>query len=130
MIIGMPEAGLIPIPRKLAQRGIKDMLRISDGRMSGTAGGSIILHVSPESVVADSVFGVVEDGDMICCNVEQRSLTLQVSDEAIKARISKKMDSRKQSPPQRGYRGLYERCVGQAETGADFDFLTANGPRT
>lgn len=61
----MPEAGMIPIPRKLAAQGVHDMLRISDGRMSGTAGGSIILHVSPEAADPDSVFGIVEDGDMI-----------------------------------------------------------------
>lgn len=126
----MPEAGLIPIPRKLGQRGVKDMLRISDGRMSGTAGGSIILHVSPESVVPESVFGIVEDGDMICCNVEERSLTLQVDESVIKERFERKKDTRKmeEERPKRGYRGLYERCVGQAETGADFDFLTARGP--
>ncbi|KAF5016071.1 hypothetical protein F66182_12365, partial [Fusarium sp. NRRL 66182] len=66
---GMPEAGMIPIPRKLAARGVTDMLRISDGRMSGTAGGTIILHVSPESAIPNSPFGVIQTGDTIICDV-------------------------------------------------------------
>lgn len=138
---GMPEAGLIPIPRKFARQGVMDMLRISDGRMSGTAGGSIVLHVSPESAQVDSVLGIVKDGDRITCNVEQRVLRLEVSEEEIKERLSKRKDrilgrandiiepsvtvSRR---ARRGYRGLYERSVNQAHLGADFDFLTASGP--
>lgn len=135
---GMPEAGLIPIPRKLAARGIKDMLRLSDGRMSGTAGGSIVLHISPEAALPDSVLGVVQNGDYISCNVEGRSLTLDVSDEEIRARIEDrkqrldgKLEQRgpadKKREPTRGYRGLYERCVTQAQDGVDFDFLVADG---
>lgn len=133
---GMPEAGLIPIPRKLAAAGVKDMLRISDGRMSGTAGGTIILHVSPESALPGSPFGVVETGDMITCDVENRRLQLEISDEELKARIERKKKTllEAQSPwmarqSKRGYRGLYERSVNQAQDGADFDFLTAAGPR-
>jgi dihydroxy-acid dehydratase len=131
---GMPEAGLIPIPRKLAEQGVTDMLRISDGRMSGTAGGTIVLHVSPESVVAGSCFGVVRDGDIIVCDVETRSLILDVGEQEIARRFVEKeaagkkkggvMEERK---TRRGYRGLYERSVNQAEEGADFDFLTAKG---
>lgn len=131
---GMPEAGLIPIPKKLAAAGVKDMLRLSDGRMSGTAGGTIILHISPEAAVPDSPFGVVETGDMITCDIESRRLHLNVSDDVLRARISQRkqllegetgpVQARKQ---RRGYRGLYERSVNQAHEGTDFDFLTAGG---
>ncbi|KAL2837896.1 dihydroxy-acid/6-phosphogluconate dehydratase [Aspergillus pseudodeflectus] len=128
---GMPEAGLLPIPRKLAAAGVKDMLRISDGRMSGTAGGTIILHVSPESAVPESPFGVVRTGDVIVCDVEKRRLHLDISDEELKARIeTRKAEAvRDAKPRQRGYRGLYERSVNQAQDGADFDFLAADGDR-
>lgn len=131
---GMPEAGLIPIPKKLAAVGVKDMLRLSDGRMSGTAGGTIVLHISPEAVVPGSPFGVIETGDLITCDIENRRLHLNVSDEVLKTRIAQRklvlegdtgqVQARKQ---RRGYRGLYERCVNQAHEGTDFDFLTANG---
>ncbi|KAL4900021.1 hypothetical protein BDW74DRAFT_171105 [Aspergillus multicolor] len=126
---GMPEAGLLPIPRKLAAAGVKDMLRISDGRMSGTAGGTIILHVSPESAVRESPFGIVQTGDIITCNVDTRKLHLEISDEELKARIEarKAAAAAEIKPRQRGYRGLYERSVNQAQDGADFDFLTADG---
>ncbi|THZ86776.1 putative dihydroxy-acid dehydratase [Aureobasidium pullulans] len=132
---GMPEAGVIPIPRKLAAQGVQDMLRISDGRMSGTVGGTIILHVSPESAVAESVFGVVEDGDMIDFNLETRSLNLRVWDDEIARRINSKSKSTecrsvgRARKVARGYRGLYERSVNQAELGCDFDFLTAEGSK-
>ncbi|KKK24030.1 hypothetical protein ARAM_005934 [Aspergillus rambellii] len=127
---GMPEAGLLPIPRKLASAGVKDMLRISDGRMSGTAGGTIVLHISPEATLPESPFGVVQSGDLITCDAEARKLHLEISEEELNARI----EARRQAsvaaggkPRQRGYRGLYERSVNQAEKGADFDFLTSNG---
>ncbi|CAG7925652.1 unnamed protein product [Penicillium olsonii] len=139
---GMPEAGMIPIPRKLASKGVLDMLRISDGRMSGTAGGSIILHISPEAANPSSVLGVVRDGDIITCDVENCRLQIEISDEEIRRRIEKKKaeveDSRNTETgvqpswiareKMRGYRGLYMRSVLQAEQGADFDFLTASGP--
>jgi dihydroxy-acid dehydratase len=131
---GMPEAGLIPIPRKLAAQGVQDMLRISDGRMSGTAGGTIILHVSPESADPESTFGIVRDGDMIVVDASNRSITLEVPDEEIRRRKAQRKESgtgtttweaRKGA---RGYRGLYMREVNPAEQGADFGFLTAVGP--
>lgn len=138
---GMPEAGLIPIPRKLASQGVTDMLRISDGRMSGTAGGTVVLHVSPESTHEESVLGVVRDGDRISIDVDQRLLQLDVPDEEIQKRIAtrkieihaKGSDSHAPNvlvarKTRRGYRGLYERSVNQAHIGADFDFLTASGP--
>lgn len=133
---GMPEAGLIPIPRKLAAAGVVDMLRISDGRMSGTAGGTIVLHVSPESVLPDSVLGIVRNGDIITCDITKRYLGLEVSEEVIKQRVverqtlekAKETGVLKERVARRGYRGLYEQSVNQAEEGADFDFLTATGP--
>jgi dihydroxy-acid dehydratase len=130
---GMPEAGLIPIPRKLSEKGVEDMLRLSDGRMSGTAGGTIVLHISPESSNPDSVLGVVQNGDMIECDVEKRLLHLRVSDEEIEQRIaSRKLKLEAtvtaSATQTRGYRGLYMRTVNQAQQGADFDFLTAAGP--
>ena len=140
---GMPEAGLIPIPRKLSAAGVTDMLRLSDGRMSGTAGGTIVLHISPESVVPRSVLGVVRTGDIISCDVEKRYLGLEVDSEEIERRIVEQQilesapgfasgegKAKKQQQTQRGYGGLYTRCVNQAEEGADFDFLTAGGPDT
>lgn len=131
---GMPEAGLIPIPKKLAAAGVKDMLRLSDGRMSGTAGGTIILHISPEAALPESPFGVVETGDLITCDIENRRLHLEISDEILQSRIRerRKILESEAGPVQarqhrRGYRGLYERSVNQAHEGTDFDFLTANG---
>ena len=133
---GMPEAGMIPIPRKLAAQGVTDMLRISDGRMSGTAGGTIVLHISPESAVPDAPFGVIETGDMIVCDVENRVIRLEISDEELQERIAKrrrltsedKSSTWNERETRRGYRGLYEREVNQAHEGADFNFLTAKGP--
>lgn len=139
---GMPEAGLIPIPRKLAAQGVQDMVRVSDGRMSGTAGGTIVLHVSPESADLQSVLGIVRDGDMITCDVERRILELHITDEEIKQRQEERRLSLQSQEEKgadlthwmaekrvRGYRGLYIRSVNQAEEGADFDFLTAAGPK-
>ncbi|KAF4785375.1 dehydratase [Colletotrichum scovillei] len=138
---GMPEAGLIPIPRKLASQGVEDMLRLSDGRMSGTAGGTIVLHISPEAADPESVLGIVKTGDIITCDVEQRLIKVEISDEEIKKRIVEKKEALAKEEESggsnapwvakkriRGYRGLYLRSVMQAEGGADFDFLTANGP--
>ncbi|TRX94172.1 hypothetical protein FHL15_004940 [Xylaria flabelliformis] len=87
---GMPEAGLIPIPRKLAARGVQDMLRVSDGRMSGTAGGTIVLHVAPEAVDPESPLGIVRDGDLITVSVEKRVLRVEISDEELEKRIAER----------------------------------------
>ncbi|KAJ4211027.1 hypothetical protein NW759_012783 [Fusarium solani] len=135
---GMPEAGMIPIPRKIASQGVLDMLRLSDGRMSGTAGGTIGLHISPESADPDSVLGIIRNGDLITCDVEKRILSVDLSNEEIAQRIQERKKtfaaSEGAAAPwvkregMRGYRGLYMRHVNQAEAGADFDFLTADGP--
>lgn len=124
---GMPEAGYIPIPRKLARAGVKDIVRISDGRMSGTAFGTIVLHVTPESAVGGPL-AYVRNGDRISLSVTNRSLRLHVSDEELARRA-------KESPfvtptADRGYRKLYLTTVNQADQGVDFDFLrcaTARG---
>ncbi len=119
---GMPEAGYIPIPLKLARQGVKDMVRISDARMSGTAFGTIILHVSPESAEGGPL-ALVENGDVIRLDAEARTLDLCVDEKEMTAR----RDRYKPRPPhagaERGYLKLYLDTVTQAEDGCDFDFL-------
>lgn len=119
---GMPEAGYMPIPRKLARAGVKDMIRISDGRMSGTAFGTIVLHVTPESAIGGPL-AYVKTGDRIRLSVANRELTLLVSDEQLDQRAA---NSPIQPPAaDRGYRQLYLQHVLQADEGVDFDFLRA-----
>ncbi len=117
---GMPEAGLIPIPKKLAKQGVKDMVRISDGRMSGTAAGTIILHVCPEAA-AGGTLGIVKSGDIIKLDVKKRSLELKLSDEEIASR--KKSKKSNKEIKRRGYDKIFHESVLQADKGADFDFL-------
>jgi dihydroxy-acid dehydratase len=123
---GMPEAGYMPIPRKLARAGVKDIVRISDGRMSGTAFGTIVLHVTPESAIGGPL-AYVQNGDRIALSVKNRSLQLKVSDEE----LARRMRERPVSPPSadRGYRKLYLQTVTQADQGVDFDFLRASEHR-
>ncbi|MGD1923507.1 MAG: dihydroxy-acid dehydratase [Paracoccaceae bacterium] len=116
---GMPEAGLIPIPKKLARLGVKDMVRISDGRMSGTASGTIVLHVSPESV-GDGPLGLVRTGDRIRLDVPNRRLDLLVPEPELAARSADIPDHL--TGTMRGYRKLYLDEVLQAEDGVDFAF--------
>ena len=121
---GMPEAGYIPIPKKLAERGVKDMLRISDARMSGTAYGTIVLHVSPEAA-ADGPIGLVRTGDTITMSVAKRRLDLAVD--------AAELERRRAALPApapvaaRGWQRLFHDHVLQAEDGCDLDFLTAAG---
>jgi dihydroxy-acid dehydratase len=117
---GMPEVGNVDLPMKLLQRGIKDMIRISDGRMSGTAGGTVVLHVSPESAVG-GVLALVEDGDMIELDVEARRLHLDVGEEELALR--KARWRRPEPMATRGYVRLYLDHVQQAHLGADMDLL-------
>ncbi len=117
---GMPEAGLIPIPKKLAKQGVKDMVRISDGRMSGTAAGTIILHVCPEAA-AGGTLGIVKSGDIIKLDVKKRLLELKLSDEEIALR--KKSKKSNKEIKRRGYDKIFHESVLQADKGADFDFL-------
>lgn len=121
---GMPEAGYVPIPKKLARQGVKDMVRISDGRMSGTAAGTVVLHVSPESAVGGPL-GLVENGDEITLSLANRSLMLHVDDDELKKRREKWEQETASSPEpyERGYKKLYVEQVEQAHQGADFAFL-------
>jgi dihydroxy-acid dehydratase len=116
---GMPEAGSFPIPRKLAQTGVRDMVRVSDARMSGTSYGTVVLHVTPEAAVGGPL-ALVEDGDMIRLDAAAGELTLLVSPEELERRRSRWV------PPQtpvRGWRRLHAEHVLQASEGADFDTL-------
>jgi dihydroxy-acid dehydratase len=118
---GMPEVGNMALPKKLLTRGVTDMVRISDGRMSGTGFGTVILHASPEAALGGN-FAVVQNGDRISLDVEKRTLRLEVPEAELQKRkkawkpIHKKYD--------RGYVALYQQHVEQAHLGADMDFLT------
>jgi dihydroxy-acid dehydratase len=119
---GMPEAGYMPIPRKLARGGVKDMVRISDGRMSGTASGSIVLHVTPESAIGGPL-AVVRTGDRIRLSVSRRELTLLVDDAELERRLAAWQPRPAREGDERGYRKLFLTTVTQADQGCDFDFL-------
>ncbi|AQH02828.1 dihydroxy-acid dehydratase [Burkholderia sp. KK1] len=123
---GMPEAGYIPIPRKLATAGVKDMVRISDGRMSGTAFGTIVLHVTPESAVGGPL-AYVQSGDRIRLSVAKREISLLVSDDELAARAARHPVTIPKA--ERGYRKLFFDTVTQADQGVDFDFLRATEHR-
>ncbi len=122
----MPEAGYLPIPKKLARAGVKDMVRISDGRMSGTAAGSIVLHVTPEAALGGPL-AYVQNGDRIRLDVAGRSLALLVSD----AELANRRAAHPVTPPvaERGYLKLFLDTVTQADQGVDFDFLRASGKK-
>ena len=116
----MPEAGYLPIPSKLARAGLKDMVRISDARMSGTAYGTIVLHVSPEAAVGGPL-ALVRNGDRIRLSVKERRIELLVDEQELLRR--KSAWKAPAEPPRRGYAKLYMDHVLQAEHGCDFDFL-------
>ena len=121
---GMPEWGFLPLPRKLLQRGVRDMVRLSDARMSGTAFGTVVVHVTPESA-AGSPLAAVRDGDIIELDVPNRRLDLLVDEREIQRRLD-------ETPPQkphfeRGYGWMHSRHIMQADKGCDFDFLRAEG---
>ncbi len=118
---GMPEAGYIPIPKKLAQAGVKDMVRISDARMSGTAFGTIVLHITPESAVGGPL-GLVRDGDLIRLDVEAREIALLVDAAELERRKGEWQPPAHLAQESRGYRHLYLTTVLQADEGCDFDF--------
>jgi dihydroxy-acid dehydratase len=121
---GMPEAGYIPIPRKLGRQGVKDMVRISDGRMSGTASGTVVLHVTPEAAIGGPL-AVVQSGDRIRLSVAKRTIELVITDEEIAARLAA-LPARQPDPNERGYRKLFLTTITQADEGCDFDFLQAS----
>jgi dihydroxy-acid dehydratase len=123
---GMPEAGYLPIPMKLARTGVKDMVRISDARMSGTAFGTIVLHITPESAVGGPL-ALVKSGDMIRLDVAKRSIDLLVdTTELDKRRAALKLPA---TPDwaKRGYAHLFNETILQADEGCDFDFMRGTG---
>ena len=117
---GMPEWGMLPIPTKLVKQGVRDMVRISDARMSGTSYGACILHVAPESYVGGPL-ALVRTGDSITIDVPQRSIMLNVT----QAEMTQRRAEWKPSPPryERGYGWMFSRHIKQANEGCDFDFL-------
>jgi dihydroxy-acid dehydratase len=117
---GMPELGNLPLPKRVLEKGVEDMVRISDARMSGTCFGTIVLHVAPESAIGGPL-GLVKDGDMIELDVENRRLHLDVSDEELAARRA--AWTAPAPLADRGYTKLYVDHVLQADEGVDFDFL-------
>ncbi len=117
---GMPEVGNMSLPAKLLNKGVTDMVRISDGRMSGTAFGTVVLHVTPEAA-AGGTLNIIEDGDVITLDVANRILHVDLSDEEIAKRKAHKKQTVKFE--ERGYVQLYQRHVEQANLGADMDFL-------
>ena len=119
---GMPEWGMLPIPKKLLRKGVRDMVRISDARMSGTSYGTCVLHVSPESFVGGPL-ALVRDGDLITLDVAARRLHLHASDEE----LGRRREAWSPPPPRylRGYGALFAAHVTQADEGCDFDFLRA-----
>jgi dihydroxy-acid dehydratase len=116
----MPEWGMLPIPGKLLRRGVRDMVRISDARMSGTSYGTCVLHVSPESYVGGPL-ALVRDGDPICLDIPKRRLDLLVP--APELAIRRVQWTRPVNREDRGYLALYRERVTQAHEGCDFDFL-------
>ena len=117
---GMPEWGMLPIPKKLVKAGVRDMLRISDARMSGTSYGACILHVAPESFVGGPL-AFVQTGDEIEVDVAARSIHLHVGDEELARRRAAWTPPAPRYP--RGYGALFSAHIGQADEGCDFDFL-------
>jgi dihydroxy-acid dehydratase len=122
---GMPEWGQLPIPKKLLEKGVRDMVRISDARMSGTSYGACVLHVAPESFIGGPL-ALVHDGDLIELDVPKRRLELKVSE----AELARRRAAWKRPEPryERGYGALYQRHITQADEGCDFDFLEGTAP--
>jgi dihydroxy-acid dehydratase len=116
----MPEAGYLPIPKKLAQKGVKDMIRISDARMSGTAFGTIVLHVTPDAA-SGGPLGLVRTGDRIKLSVKQRKIELLVDDAELKKRAASAKSVLEK--PKRGYSKLFAEQILGADEGCDFKFL-------
>lgn len=119
---GMPEVANMPLPKKLLEKGVRDMVRICDGRMSGTAYGTVILHVTPEAA-AGGPLALVQTGDWISLDVRGRRLDLEVPDDELAARTPNAATTSAFANPRRGWERLYVDHVQQADTGADLDFL-------
>ena len=123
---GMPEAGYLPIPKKLARGGVKDMVRISDARMSGTAFGTIVLHITPESAVGGPL-ALVRNGDMIRLDVAKRSIDLLVDAAELEKRQAALAPATTPDWAKRGYAHLFNETILQADEGCDFDFMRGTG---
>jgi dihydroxy-acid dehydratase len=122
---GMPEWGMLPVPRKLLKQGVRDMVRVSDARMSGTSYGTCVLHVAPESFIGGPL-GLVRDGDLIELDVEKRVLNLKVDEaELARRKAAWKAPTKRY---ERGYGALFSQHVRQADAGCDFDFLEGDAP--
>jgi dihydroxy-acid dehydratase len=119
---GMPEVSNMPIPKKLLEQGVRDMVRVCDGRMSGTAYGTVVLHVAPEAA-AGGPLGLVRTGDVVVLDVAARRIDLDVSAEELAARVPSQAMVEGFARPARGWQRLYVDHVMQADTGADLDFL-------
>jgi dihydroxy-acid dehydratase len=122
----MPEAGYLPIPMKLARAGVKDMVRISDARMSGTAFGTIVLHITPESAVGGPL-ALVRNGDMIRLDVAKRGIDLLVDAAELEKRRAALPPVATPEWARRGYAHLFNETILQADEGCDFDFMRAKG---
>jgi dihydroxy-acid dehydratase len=122
---GMPEWGMLPIPKKLLAQGVRDMVRVSDARMSGTSYGACVLHVAPESFIGGPL-ALVRDGDIIELDVPARRLSLQVPDDELARRRAEW--TRREPLYPRGFGRLYAQHVTQADKGCDFDFLEGTAP--
>ena len=122
---GMPEVANMPLPAKLLRQGVRDMVRICDGRMSGTAYGTVVLHVAPEAA-AGGPLGRVRTGDFVILDVAARRLDIDIAAEELAARTPDAATVGAYAKPQRGWELLYVRTVQQANTGADLDFLVGS----
>jgi len=122
---GMPEVANMPMPQKLLSQGVRDMVRICDGRMSGTAYGTVILHVAPEAA-AFGPLSLIQTGDVISLDVEKRTLNVELSDEELNSRKPSQKMIDALAKPDRGWQKMYVEHVNQADTGADLDFLVGS----
>src|SRR5258706_11567549 len=122
---GFPEWGMLPMPKKLIKQGVKDMVRLSDGRMSGTSYGTCVLHVAPESFIGGPL-ALVRNGDLIELDADKKILNLRISEKEFATRKK----AWKQPPPkyERSYGAIFSRHVKQANEGCDFDFLEGTAP--
>ena len=123
---GMPEVGNMPLPRKILEQGIRDMVRISDGRMSGTAYGTIVLHVTPEAA-SGGPLSLVQTGDTILLDVPNRTLNIEIDPNELSKRTPNPVSTAAYAAPERGWAKLYVDHVQGADTGADLDFLLGSG---
>jgi dihydroxyacid dehydratase/phosphogluconate dehydratase len=122
---GMPEWGMLPVPKKLLKKGVRDMVRISDARMSGTSYGTCVLHVAPESFVGGPL-ALVRNGDLIELDADKRLLNLKIPQEEFNRRKAAWKPPMKKY--ERGYGVIFSQHVRQADEGCDFDFLEGNAP--